>query len=73
MDDPVPDGVDGAEAADRVGDLGRVCRPARGRQVRGPDQRVVGTEHPQLEAAGAGVDDEDPAGGGAARRAAAGA
>ncbi len=62
VDDPVADGVDRAQAADGALELRGIRDAARCRQVGAALDRVAGAEHPQLEAGGARVDDEDPAG-----------
>ena len=59
VDDPVADGVDGPERADRGPHGGRVGQtPGRG-QVRRPHDAILRVEHPELQAAGPRIDDED--------------
>ena len=66
MHDPMPDGVDRPEIRDRVREVTLVA--VERTEVDRPDQDVVPVEDPQLEAARARVDDEDPVGAGHAGR-----
>jgi len=50
----VADGVGGAHGSDRLGELGRA---RGGREVDARERLVAVAEQPQLQAAGAGVDD----------------
>ena len=68
VDDPVADGVDRPEPADGARHGGGVGQPAGRGQVRRPHDPIVRVEHPELQAARARVDDEDPHGGRPAQR-----
>ena len=60
VDDPVADGVHRSQAPDGVLELGGVGDASGRREIGGAVDGVTAAEHPQLEAGGSRVDDQDP-------------
>ena len=60
MDDSVAHRVDRPAARDRLSECALIQPSGRGRDVLGEERPVAAGEHRELEAARAGVDDEDP-------------